>query len=415
MTTNNFYRRPLPKSCIDFACSEGKVLFKEALSEGFMNCYFNLAAQFRTQDEPAYCGLSTLVMVLNGLSVDPGRVWKGPWRWYHEHMLDCCIPLDIVKKKGITLSDFHCLAKCNGLDVDIKRALPSTDINDFRRAVKDVTQSENKVLVCSYSRNILGQTGGGHFSPIGGYHPTKDLVLIFDVARFKYPPHWVSVDLLWKAMQSLDKETGQPRGYLLLTRSMHSGNPTILLKIADNFNLSNISADVKKVLQHWQTWLMTECKDKLMEKKTFLLVLISKFSFLFLECVPGIEKIFAIKIDHECCGWLSQDHKNWINDLLLSLQKLNVFKLIYESLKSCENITLELWEGAEMLKIANKCILPHEDANNVKNHSLTICHISAIVLLSWPYPQKKLNETEYMGFYNIKSNYICRLSLSSLM
>ena len=208
MTTNNFYRRPLPKSCINFACSEGKVLFKEALSEGFMNCYFNLAAQFRTQDEPAYCGLSTLVMVLNGLSVDPGRVWKGPWRWYHEHMLDCCIPLDIAKKKGITLSDFYCLAKCNGLDVDIKRALPSTDINDFRRAVKEVTQSESKVLVCSYSRNILGQTGGGHFSPIGGYHPTKDLVLIFDVARFKYPPHWVSVDLLWKAMQSLDKETG---------------------------------------------------------------------------------------------------------------------------------------------------------------------------------------------------------------
>lgn len=49
-----------------------------------------------------------------------------------------------------------------------------------------------------------------------------------------------------------------------------------------------------------------------------------------------------------------------------------------------------------MLKIANKCILPNEDANNVKNHSLTICHISAIVLLSWPYPQKKLNKTEYI-------------------
>ncbi len=27
----------------------------------------------------------------------------------------------------------------------------------------------------------LGQTGDGHFSPVGGYHPDKDLVLLMDV------------------------------------------------------------------------------------------------------------------------------------------------------------------------------------------------------------------------------------------
>lgn len=42
-----------------------------------MESYFRLAEQFRTQDEPAFCGLSTLTMVLNALAVDPGRVWKG--------------------------------------------------------------------------------------------------------------------------------------------------------------------------------------------------------------------------------------------------------------------------------------------------------------------------------------------------
>ena len=44
---------------------------------GHMDCYFRLASQFRTQDEPAYCGLSTLIMVLNAMEIDPGRVWKG--------------------------------------------------------------------------------------------------------------------------------------------------------------------------------------------------------------------------------------------------------------------------------------------------------------------------------------------------
>jgi Phytochelatin synthase len=68
-----FYRRPLPESCTDFASPLGKSLFSEAMAEGNMECYFLLASQFRTQDEPAFCGLSTLVMVLNALSIDPGR------------------------------------------------------------------------------------------------------------------------------------------------------------------------------------------------------------------------------------------------------------------------------------------------------------------------------------------------------
>lgn len=55
----------------------GRELFREALIEGNMESYFRLAEQFRTQDDPAFCGLSTLTMVLNALSVDPGRTWKG--------------------------------------------------------------------------------------------------------------------------------------------------------------------------------------------------------------------------------------------------------------------------------------------------------------------------------------------------
>lgn len=78
-----------------------------------------------------------------------------------------------------------------------------------RSLVCDLTQKEDKVLVLSYSRKVLGQTGDGHFSPVGGYHPEKDLVLILDTARFKYPPHWVPLRLIWEAMLALDKSTGQ--------------------------------------------------------------------------------------------------------------------------------------------------------------------------------------------------------------
>ena len=41
-----------------------------------------------------------------------------------------------------------------------------------------------------------------------GYHPERDLVLILDTARFKYPPHWVPLSMLHTAMQRHDKDTG---------------------------------------------------------------------------------------------------------------------------------------------------------------------------------------------------------------
>ena len=209
------YRRKLPDTCISFNSAEGKEIFRDALLSGHMECYFGLASQFRTQDEPAYCGVSTIVMVLNTLAVDPGRVWKGIWRWYHEDMMDCCVPLELVKTKGINLEQFACLASCNALDVTITRPNQTT-LEDFRDTIKRMSAQEHEIMVASYSRAVLGQTGTGHFSPIGGYDPTRDLVLVMDTARFKHPPHWVPVPLIWEAMQAIDPDTGE---FLLIFKS----------------------------------------------------------------------------------------------------------------------------------------------------------------------------------------------------
>ena len=37
---------------------------------------------------------------------------------------------------------------------------------------------------------------------------TQDLLLVMDVARFKYPPHWVSVSSMFQAMNEYDPTTG---------------------------------------------------------------------------------------------------------------------------------------------------------------------------------------------------------------
>lgn len=208
------YRRPLPAGAIAFSSLAGRELFAEALACGGLNGYFPLAEQFHTQSDPAFCGLGSLVVALNALGIDPGRLWKGPWRWFAEDLLDCCVPLAEVKKRGLDLDELACLARCNGAEVVLHRAQAAT-ITQFREALM-LAASGRSVLLVAYDRSALGQTGAGHFSPVGGYHPSKDLVLILDVARFKYPPHWVPAEELWRGMASVDSSTGLSRGWLSL-------------------------------------------------------------------------------------------------------------------------------------------------------------------------------------------------------
>ncbi|KAK2984608.1 hypothetical protein RJ640_029114, partial [Escallonia rubra] len=218
MALASLYRRVLPSPpAFEFSSPQGKQLFSESLEGGNMEGFFRLISYYQTQSEPAYCGLASLAMVLNALAIDPGRKWKGPWRWFDDSMLDCCEPLEKIQVEGISFGKLACLAHCNGAEVRAFRTNEST-LEDFRRFVALCTASEDFHLITSYHRAHFNQTGTGHFSPIGGYHAGRDMVLILDVARFKYPPHWVPLKLLWEAMDTIDEATGHHRGFMMISR-----------------------------------------------------------------------------------------------------------------------------------------------------------------------------------------------------
>ena len=210
------YRRALPEDAIEFASPAGKQMFAEALAAGGLDGYFALAEQFHTQAEPAFCGLGSLVVALNALAIDPGRSWKGPWRWFSEELLDCCVPLEQIRERGIDLDELACLARCNGARVELTRA-EGDDERAWRAALVASARGE-VVVIAAYDRAVLGQTGQGHYSPIGGYSAARDAALVLDVARFKYPPHWIGASRLWAAMRAIDPATSRSRGWLALRR-----------------------------------------------------------------------------------------------------------------------------------------------------------------------------------------------------
>jgi hypothetical protein len=316
---DSFHKRVLPANLIAMSSPNGKSMFREALADGHMESFFPLSEQFITQSEPAFCSLSSMAMVLNALNHDPGRIWKGPWRWITEETLQCETQdvcghsLQSVRDKGMSFSEFESLAACHGvnmktyrvadpglqlqavvpiegraLDVhhhdrhcgkhafadcqhhhhgephskhDIPKAQrsesPTTrtqhashsyhnhpqlhgnphgtisdvtvDVTDraavtrFRRYVEESARAVDitTFVIVNFSRKSLDQTGDGHFSPIGGYHRASDSVLVMDTARFKYPPFWVPLIDLWKAMGVPDTLTGEGRGYFVVESSRH--------------------------------------------------------------------------------------------------------------------------------------------------------------------------------------------------
>jgi hypothetical protein len=201
-----------------------------------MESYFPLAEQFVTQSDPSFCSLSSLTMVLNALNFDPKKVWKGLWRWVSEETLQCestkvCgHSLERIKSNGLSFVEFESLARCHGVKISSHRVLRDETgqivdengpegLQQFRSLLERISACDRAetFIVVNFSRKVLGQTGDGHFSPIGGYHKEKELVLIMDVARFKYPPYWVPLEQLWAAMAEQDKVTNEPRGYFVVS------------------------------------------------------------------------------------------------------------------------------------------------------------------------------------------------------
>ena len=194
----SIFKRPLPQELVQFSSKKGRALFAQSMMSGEMEPFFPLAEQFVTQEEPTYCALGSLTMVMNALGVDPQRRWKdatGPgWRWWADEMFapsGSCLPsLESVRRDGVSLDSFTQIAAASGASVELHRPAPvgvGTE-DSFRDSLAAAAATPDSFAVVNFCRATLGQTGSGHFSPVGGYHRGSDSVLVLDVARFKYPP-----------------------------------------------------------------------------------------------------------------------------------------------------------------------------------------------------------------------------------
>lgn len=176
-----------------------------------------------TERHQTFCGPTSLAIAMNSLGLNDPT----PEGFYPYHLVtqdsvftpanQSIKSYENVEKNGLTLDQ---LAQ---FSINLKlpaSALHAADLSaeDMRtRLIAALGQSDSRVIV-NFSRAAIGQEGGGHFSPLVAYDRASDSFLILDVARYKYPPAWVSFKDLDASMRTEDPTSRLSRGVLIVTR-----------------------------------------------------------------------------------------------------------------------------------------------------------------------------------------------------
>lgn len=212
---------PLPQTLIGAASDAGEAILIDADAR---EAYFPLVNNFVTQQNQAFCGVATTVMILNALELPaPAVPAFDPYRTFTQDNLltaetEKIIPLEVIKKQGITIDQLAGMIGTFAVNVKLTHAAESS-VETFRADARSALAKPGQFVIVNYLRKAMGQERGGHISPLAAFDVETDRFLILDVARYKYPPVWVKTADLFTAMNTTDSDNeNKTRGYVLVTK-----------------------------------------------------------------------------------------------------------------------------------------------------------------------------------------------------
>ena len=215
----------LPTSLVALDSPEGQRLLVEADAR---SDFFGLAQSYTTQMNPGYCGVASIVMVLNALQVPAPTAteWSAPVFTQDNVFNDKAkTVLQPGFRGGMTLQQLADIVQSHPATTRIVHAGDSS-LEEFRTLVSKNLAAPGDYVIINFERSEIGQEFMGHISPLGAYDAKADKFLVMDVARYKYPPVWVDAAALFRAMNTKDIVSGNTRGYVLVTAAATAPGPS---------------------------------------------------------------------------------------------------------------------------------------------------------------------------------------------
>ena len=208
---------PLPEPLTPLTSTEGQILLRdsEALAD-----YVPLTSQFTTQINQAFCGVASMVMVLNALDVQAPLAPEWERNYFTQENIfndqtEAIIGRDAIARQGLTLAELSGILETYPVNAEIHHG-SDVSLEEFRSLIRANLETTGNYVLINYLRRAIGQERGGHISPLAAYDADTDQFLILDVSRYKYPPVWVQTETLWESINTMDSVSGKTRGFLLI-------------------------------------------------------------------------------------------------------------------------------------------------------------------------------------------------------
>ena len=212
----------LPDNLVDLRSPQGEAYLLETHA---LEAYFPISVAFETQRTQSYCGVASMVMVLNAIGAPaPASPEYQPYTVFTQDNVlnektDAIRSRDAILHRGMTLDQLGGILSLYPVTVEVHHA-ETGGVDEFRKLASESLASKNRFVIVNFQRKALGEQIGGHISPLGAYDEKSDRFLILDVARYKYPPVWVKTADLFDAMNTPDSDNdNKTRGYVLVSES----------------------------------------------------------------------------------------------------------------------------------------------------------------------------------------------------
>lgn len=186
--------------------------------------FFAVQPYIESQKNLAFCGPASIAAVLNSLSIPrPAVEQLYPYQFFTQDNIFTPATQRIksyiqVSSRGMNLAELAAFMNGLGVKASLYYA-DQLDLERLRTLVQSTLANPDGRLLVNYSRKPLGQAGTGHISPLAAYDAASDSVLLLDVAKFKYPPVWISLPDLWEAMHTIDPDSGKSRGLVVVEKA----------------------------------------------------------------------------------------------------------------------------------------------------------------------------------------------------
>jgi Phytochelatin synthase len=205
---------------ISLNSAEGETLLIESKSR---QDYLPLSIHFETQENLAYCGVASMVMVLNTLSIpSPVAPEFGTYHIFTQNNIwndrtEKILSSTVIARQGMTLEQLGQLLETYPVTARVYHG-DKVSLEEFRQLAIANLQDPNNFVLVNYLRKAINQESGGHISPLAAYNEQTDRFLILDVSRYKYPPIWVKAEELWQGMKNIDAASSKTRGFVSISR-----------------------------------------------------------------------------------------------------------------------------------------------------------------------------------------------------